>query len=138
MKIVKNYLLAEELVEIIDVLKQHDSAIEREIIKFGMIAQYCIDEFIENKDNLDCGEIYNLLVKDENIYEDLMLSIKNFHTIDYVFEQERSIYNLIDSFIVDLTERVDKMVENGNGLNLEQAILKLQELSDKNEYIQKS
>ena len=43
MELKRNYLTSDELVGIVNELIQHESAVEREIIKVGMVAQCLID-----------------------------------------------------------------------------------------------
>ena len=131
MKLVKKYLTTDELVQIVDTLKTKETFIEKEIIKIGMVAQFCIDDFIENKEDLDCGEIYDLIVKDEtNIYDDIVLGIKNYHVIDDIMSNEDGVVSLIKSFLEEVEEKIDN-TENP-ALALSEAIEKLKELSDKN------
>ena len=131
MKLIKKYLTTDELVQIVNTLKTKETFIEKEIIKIGMVAQFCIDDFIENKEDLDCGEIYDLIVKDEtDIYDDIVLEIKNYHIIDDIMRKEDGIVSLIKSFLEEVEKKIDN-TENP-ALSLSEAIEKLKELSDKN------
>ena len=61
MELKRNYLTSDELVGIVNELVQHESAVEREIIKVGMVAQCLIDEMDEYKDAIIQNEAHKII-----------------------------------------------------------------------------
>lgn len=85
MNIVKTFLSAEELSYIITELNKQETALQREIVKVGLVCQMCVDYFIEHINEFsDCGEIYNK-AQEDGVAELLPIHIRNYYVIDKIF-----------------------------------------------------
>lgn len=122
MKIVKNYLTAEELSFVISSIKEHETLIEKQIIKDGIIAQMCVDEFI-NKENqeLTCDDIYNEVAKD-GILSKFKEEIVNYDLID---KMTISLEAILFYGFNDLSKKIDTVPKD---FDLEQVINSLKEV----------
>lgn len=126
MKIVKNYLTSEELGFIIEEVNKHDSLLEKEIVKVGIVAQFCIDEF-NNKENseLSCNDIYDKIVSDE-IYDELY-KIRNYGIIDACTV---STIAILDSITNRLEETIDNIPKDYNLESMVNALKSVEELKE--------
>ena len=126
MKITRNYLTSEELTFIINSMLEKNTALEREIVKIGLIAQIINDNEDEFKDCKNCDDIYDIVVADDTI--DFSV-IKNYDIIDKIISEELSVTNVIKEFVKDINEKLDKMGD----IDLNGAIAQLKEITEKQE-----
>ena len=77
MKLKKGYLTAEELEFIVSKMIGIEGAVNREILKVGLVAQFVIEDLEEFE---SCNDIYNKLVETEDI--NLIYSVHNYDVID--------------------------------------------------------
>ena len=126
MKIVKNYLTSDELGFIISEMNKHESLLDKEVVKIGLVAQLCVDEFVNSEtESLTCNDIYDKIVTDE-IYDELYL-IKNINIID---DCTVSTSALVENFLKDLNTRIDNYASNlPKDFNLEAMVGALKEVS---------
>lgn len=110
MKIIKNYLTSEELNFIIGEVDKHDSLLEKEIVKVGIVAQLCVDEFIDKENSeLSCDDIYDKIVADD-IYDELY-TIRNYGVID---ECTVSVIATINGIAKNLEESMNNIPKDYN------------------------
>lgn len=124
MKITRNYLTSEELSFIINSMLDKETALEREIVKVGLVAQLLADDLGEFK---DCNDIYDKVVADNTI--DLNAIVNNYDIIDKIVSEELSVTNVIRDFVKDINEKLDKMGD----IDLNGAIAQLKEITEKHE-----
>ena len=100
MKLNRNYLTSDELVGIVNELVQHESAVEREIIKVGMVAQCLIDEMDEYK---DCNAMYDAIMENDI---DLDMEVNNYYMIDKLVNKELGIDTTVRVFLESLNSKL--------------------------------
>lgn len=123
MKIVKNYLSAEELSFIVSSIEEQDNLVNKQIIKDGIIAQLCVDEFIDKETTeLTCNEIYNK-VAENGILSKFKNEIINYDLID---KMTISLEAILFYGLNDLSKKVDEIPKD---FNLETMINSLKEVS---------
>ena len=83
MKLKKGYLTAEELEFIVSKMIGIEGAVNREILKVGLVAQFVIEDLEEFE---SCNDIYNKLVETEDI--NLIYSVHNYDVIDKLVKEE--------------------------------------------------
>lgn len=115
MKLVRNYLLDNELQEIVVNLVKEKSAIAREIMQVGMVCQFLCDEIEEFE---TCNDIYNQYIKQDEF--DLDLDVKNYYLINYCVEEELGIGKIVEQFLTDISQKIDE-------INIDEFTNKLQE-----------
>ena len=118
MELKRNYLTSDELVGIVNELVQHESAVEREIIKVGMVAQCLIDGMNEYK---DCNAMYDAIMENGI---DLDMEVNNYYMIDVLVKEELSTTNVIRDFVKSMEV---SMKDLPNTLNLEQTLTKFRD-----------
>lgn len=124
MKIVRDYLTSAEIGYIINAMLEKDNALDREIVKVGLVAQLVAEDLGEFN---DCNEVYDKVVADDTI--NFSAIINNYDVIDKIIAEELSINKIIKDFIVDINKRLDS-IEN---VDLESAINQLKEISSSND-----
>ena len=125
MKLSRNYLTSEEFAFIVNEVCKHENAVEREIVKIGLIAQLLIEDLGEFE---SCNDIY-----DKVIAEDIdFYTIINYASLEDIIEKETGITKVIKDFVNDMSERITKSVEN---LDLNGAVNQLKEIADKDNII---
>lgn len=125
MKLSRNYLTSEEFAFIVNEVCKHEDAVEREIVKIGLIAQLLIEDLGEFK---NCNEIYDKVVaEDIDFY-----TIINYASLEDIIEKETGMVKIVKDFVNDMTERIVKSVE---GLDLNNAVSQLKEIADKDNII---
>jgi len=124
MKFTRNYLTSEELTFIINAMLEKETALEREIVKVGLVAQILAEDLGEFE---NCDDIYDKVVADNNIH--LPSIIRNYDIIDKIVAEELSVTNVIKDFVKDINEKLDKMGD----IDLNGSIAQLKELIEKQE-----
>ena len=118
---IKKYLTNDELAYIVNEVIKHDNAVVREIVKVGMVAQLVVKDLGEFD---DCNGVYDYVMeKGIDLNE-----IVNYKTLNDLIEAETGITKIIKDFVTDITERINKSIEN---LDLNGAISQLKEISEK-------
>ena len=101
MELKRNYLTSDELVGIVNELIQHESAVEREIIKVGMVAQCLIDGGM--KEYKDCNAMYDTIM--ENGIE-LDMEVSNYYMIDKLVNKELGVEKVIKDFVDSISDSI--------------------------------
>ena len=121
MKLSRNYLTSEEFAFIVNEVCKHENAVEREIVKVGLIAQLLIEDLGEFK---NCNEIYDKVVaEDIDFY-----TIINYASLEDIIEKETGVVKIVKDFVNDISERITKSVDN---LDLNEVIKQLGEIANK-------
>lgn len=107
MKLKKDYLTAEELEFIVSEMCEMNSAINREILKEALVAQFVIEDLGEFE---TCNDIYDKLIQTKSI--DLFENIKNYKIIDKLVEEELGINKFMKDFLEGFSERLDASMKN--------------------------
>ena len=124
MKIIRKYLTSEELSFIINAMLEKDNALDREIVKVGLVAQLLCDNIGE--DINDCNDIYDKVVADDSI--NFSAIVNNYDVIDIIVDKELGVNNILKDFVTGINEKLDNATKN---LNLDNAIKQLREIADK-------
>ena len=121
----KKYLTSNELMEVVNELTKvengelvHKTAVERYILKVGMVAQIVLDDMDKFK---DCNEIYDYVVENDIDFE---MEVNNYYMIDVLVKEELSATNVIRDFVKYMEV---SMKDLPNTLNLEQTLTKFRD-----------
>ena len=121
----KKYLTSNELMEVVNELTKvdngelvHKTAVERYILKVGMVAQIVLDDMDKFK---DCNEIYDYVVENDIDFE---MEVNNYYMIDVLVKEELSTTNVIRDFVKYMEV---SMKDLPNTLNLEQTLTKFRD-----------
>ena len=106
MELKRNYLTSDELVGIVNELIQHESAVEREIIKQGMVAQ-CLIDGMDKYGN--CNEMYDKLMENEIDFE---IEVANYYMIDKLVREEMGVNKIIKGFVDSISENIKNIPTN--------------------------
>ena len=122
MKIVRDYLTSEELNFIINAMLEKDNALDREIVKVGLVAQLLAEDIGEFN---DCNDVYDKVVADSTI--NLSAIVNNYDVIDKIIAEELGVNNILKGFVDSINEKLDKMGD----IDLNGTIKQLKEIADK-------
>ena len=122
---IRKYLTNDELSYIVSEAIKHDNAVEREIVKVGMVAQLVVKNLGEFE---DCNGVYDY-VMEKGI--DLN-QIVNYKTLENLIEAETGMTKIIRDFVNDVTEKINKSIEN---LDLNSVVTQLEQISNKEKVI---
>ena len=120
MKIVRDYLTSAELGFIVNSMLEKDSALDREIVKVGLVAQLVAEDLGEFE---DCNDVYDKVVADDTI--NLSAIVNNYDVIDKIVAEELSVNKILKDFVIDINKKLDEI---GN-IDLENAIQQLKEVA---------
>lgn len=121
MKIIRNYLTSEEVDYIINAMLNKETALEREVVKIGLIAQLLCDDIGEFE---NCNDIYDKIVADNTMNFEAI--VNNYNIIDKLVAEELSVNNIIKDFIKNINKKLDEIGK----IDLDSAIEKLKEISE--------
>ena len=122
MKIVRDYLTSSELRFIVDSMLEKDNALDREVVKVGLVVQLLADEI---GDFEDCNDVYDKVVADDTI--NLSAIINNYDIIDKIVTEELGVNNVLKEFVVNMNNKLDDVVGK---IDLNSAITQLKEISE--------
>ena len=116
----KKYLTSDEISYIISEMLKHKNAVEKEIVKVGMVAQLVVKDLGEFE---SCNEIYDY-VMEKGID---LTKIVNYEVLDKLYNEEVGVNKIIEDFVKDFETNISKSLEN---LDLNGAITQLKEIAD--------
>ena len=103
----KKYLTSNELMEVVNELTKaengelvHKTAVERYILKVGMVAQIVLDDMDKFK---DCNEIYDYVVENDIDFE---MEVNNYYMIDKLVNKELGIDTTVRVFLESLNSKL--------------------------------
>lgn len=121
----KKYLTSNEIMEVVNELTKmengelvHKTAVERYILKVGMVAQIVLEDMDKFK---DCNEIYDCVVENDIDFD---MEVNNYYMIDVLVKEELGITNVIRDFVKSVEV---SMKDLPNTLNLEQTLTKFRD-----------
>lgn len=118
-ELIKNYLTSEELVVVVNTLKEIESATTREIVKYGLIYQLLVKDIPQ----LDtCDEYADLYFAQTDI--DFDIDCNNVYLIDKILEKEFSVEKTVKDFLIKLDNKID---EFGKTIDYEQTKVLLEQ-----------
>ena len=123
MKIVRDYLTSNELEYIVNAMLEKDNAVEKEIVKVGLVAQLVCEEI---GDFNDCNDIYDKVVADPKI--NFSAIINNYNIIDKLVAEEMGVNKILKDFVDDINKKLDNATKN---IDLNGAIKQLKEIAEK-------
>ena len=121
MKVTRDYLTSEELSFIVNAMLEKESAVDREIVKVGLVAQLLTEDIGEFD---DCNDVYDKVVADDTI--NFSKIVNNYDIIDKLVAEELGINKIIKGFIIDINKRLDEIEK----IDLEGAIKQLKDISE--------
>ena len=116
----KRFLTSEELSYIVTEMLKHDSAIEQEIVKVGMVAQLVVKDLGEYE---SCNDIYDY-VMEKNID---LTKIVNYDTIDKLVNEERGVNKIISDFVSEFNDKISETLKD---LDINKAVEQLKEIAE--------
>lgn len=122
MKVTRDYLTSEELNFIVNAMLEKESALDREIVKVGLVAQLLVEDLGEFE---DCNDVYDKVVTNSKI--NFSAIVNNYNIIDKIVAEELGVNNIIKDFVKSINERLDKI---GN-IDLNSAIAQLKDMAEK-------
>ena len=111
-----------------------DNAVEREIVKVGLVAQLTVKDLVELTNEAfkekfdDCNGVYDY-VMEKGID---LTKIVNYEALDRLYNEEVGVNRIIKDFVDDFKNEISKSLE---GINLNEAVSQLRELSENHEKI---
>ena len=132
----RKYLTSYEIGFIVNEMLNKDNAVEREIVKVGLVAQLTVKDLVELTDEAfkekfeDCNSVYDY-VMEKGID---LTKIVNYEALDRLYNEEVGVNKIIKDFVDDFKNEISKSLE---GLNLNEAVSQLRELSENHEKIVK-
>ena len=121
MRIVRDYLTSEELNYIINAMLEKETALDREVVKVGLVAQLLAEDIGEFN---DCNDVYDKVVADDTI--NFSKIVNNYDVIDKLVAEELGINKIVKDFIIDINKRLDEVEK----VDLEGAIKQLKNISE--------
>lgn len=107
MKIERNYLTADEIGAVVEIMLSKDNEYERQMAKYGVIAQFL--ELVEVKDDMDCSDIYTELIKNG---VDLDTQIINLYLVDKIVDKELGIAKTVGTILSGVIEQADEALKS--------------------------
>lgn len=123
MKIIRDYLTSAELGFIVNSMLEKDNALDREIVKVGLVAQLLADDIGEFE---DCNDIYDKVVADDTI--NLSVIVNNYDIIDKLVAEETGVNKILKDFVTDINNKLENSIKN---LDLNSVVNQLKEITDK-------
>lgn len=123
----KNYLTTNEMLMIIDEMSKHDEAINREIVKVALVAQFTLKD-LDKEEFADCNEIYDYVVKKKI---DFNKNIFNYQDLNDVIKQTFGLEAFMKNFIIGASEKLSESINNVNVEELQNVIQDFAEVKDK-------
>ena len=123
MEFSRNYLTSEELAFIVNEVCKHDNAVEREIVKVGLVAQLVVKDLGEFE---NCNDVYDYVIAQGDTAD--FYDLENYHVLEDLINQETGIVKVIKDFVNDISEKLAKSMDN---LDLNGAIEQLKEIAEK-------
>jgi hypothetical protein len=126
----RKYLTSYEIGFIVNEMLNKDNAVEREIVKVGLVAQLTVKDLVELTDEAfkekfeDCNGVYDYIME-KGID---LTKIVNYNDIDRLVNEELGVNKVIRDFVVEFENKISKSLE---GLDLNKAIGELKELAEK-------
>ena len=103
----KKYLTSNEIMEVVNELTKaengelvHKTAVERYILKVGMVAQIVLDDMDKFKDR---NEIYDYVVENDIDFE---MEVNNYYMIDKLVDKELGIDTTVRVFLESLNSKL--------------------------------
>lgn len=127
MKIVRDYLTSDEISFIVKSILEKESAIEREVVKVGLVAQLVCEDIGKYE---SCNDIYDMVVSDSKL--NFAEIINNYNIIDKIIAQETSAEKILKDFVNSINEKLDKSMKD---IDLNSAIAQLKELTEKGDVV---
>lgn len=132
----RKYLTSYEIGFIVNEMLNKDNAVEREIVKVGLVAQLTVKDLVELTDEAfkekfeDCNSVYDY-VMEKGID---LTKIVNYEALDRLYNEEVGVNKILKDFVDDFKNEISKSLE---GINLNEAVSQLRELSENHEKIVK-
>jgi len=113
MKLIRNYLTTEDMTVIIEAVLKEDSALNREIVKVGVIGQRLID-----KDELGNwkyqNDIYDKIMSDGI---NLEKEIVNYSVLEKCIDEELNMNTSVRTFLNEMVKRMPKKFDMNKTIN---------------------
>ena len=127
MKVIRDYLTSQELGYIINAMLEKETALEREIVKVALVAQFVCEDV---GDFEDCNDIYDKVVADSKINFDGIVT--NYYIIDALVAQETGVNKILKDFVDDMSKKLENSIQN---LDLKGVIKELKDVAEKGDVV---
>ena len=127
MKVIRDYLTSQELGYIINAMLEKETALEREIVKVALVAQFVCEDI---GDFEDCNDIYDKVVADSKINFDGIVT--NYYVIDALIAQETGVNKILKDFIDDVSKKIENSIQN---LDLKGVVKELKDVADNHQEV---
>lgn len=130
----RKYLTSYEIGFIVNEMLNKENAVEREIVKVGLVAQLTVKDLVELTDEAfkekfdDCNGVYDY-VMEKGID---LTKIVNYEAIDRLYNEEVGVNKILKDFVKDFEDKISKSLE---GINLDEAVKQLKDISENHEKI---
>ena len=107
MTLTRNYLTADELAYVTENMLSVDTEYERQILKYGLIAQLIVDGLDKDEAKTN-NDYFNQLMK-ENI--DLDEQVTNIWLVDKIVGKETSVAKTVEKILNDVIAQIDESMK---------------------------
>ena len=108
MTLKRNYLTAEEIAFVTEKMLSVETEFERQVLRYGVIAQLLVDGLEENEDT-NCNDYWNQLM--ENAI-DLDKEVYNIQIVDKIVERELGVAKTVEKILNGVIEQIDESMKN--------------------------
>lgn len=104
---IRSYLKINEINEIVNLMLETDSPVERYMIKVCKATEFCtnidLSDFISDGNEANGEDIFNFVVEVSDLYD---ANIYNYYMIDKLIKDTESPYNLLKSFVTVVNDKI--------------------------------
>lgn len=132
MKITKNCLSTEDIINISSNMLQYNTYIEREICKYLLLADICTDfEVLRNEEDIVILDFkqYDELLENDNI--SVLNTIRGIDLIDKEVEYSESVPKTVKDFLDSLNKKIENINIDPNSLNVDNVLNSIKNIMEK-------
>jgi hypothetical protein len=107
MTLKRNYLTAEEIAFVTEKMLSVETEFERQVLRYGVIAQLLVDGLEENEDT-NCNDYWNQLMKNAI---DLDKEVYNIQIVDKIVERELGVAKTVEKILNGVIAQIDESMK---------------------------
>jgi hypothetical protein len=123
MTLKRNYLTAEEIAFVTEKMLSVETEFERQVLRYGVIAQLLVDGLEENEDT-NCNDYWNQLMKNAI---DLDKEVYNIQIVDKIVERELGVAKTVEKILNGVIAQID---ESMKAIDPKALVVELDKLKD--------
>ena len=127
MKVIRDYLTSDELSFIIKSMLEKSSAIEREVVKVGLVAQLVCEDI---GDYENCNDVYDKVVADSKL--NFAEIVNNYNIIDKLVAEETSFEKILKDFLDNIGDKVEKSIKD---IDFKNVLTQFKEIVEKGDVV---